>query len=506
MNPPAASQPGRPRPQPVPTPALSAHTFKKLNDCRSLEEAFQTKEFLDRIAASVPQHMQPNRMLRTFVSAVQKAPLLAKADLKSFVGACLTCSQVGLEPNTPLQHAFLIPFKNRRWNPQTRQRDIETVEINLIFGYPGLLDLSYRSGEVTSVHADVVWRSDEFSFEYGSNAHLRHKPTGQRGEGESPIAAYMHASLRGGQAFEVLPWPEVLRIRNRSQAYRMALAAREEAESKGRRLPPAWTEAPWVAHEIAMARKTAFRSGSKWLPRSVEMASAIALDEAQERRRSMDFGPVLDTQTIDGTADYLGTAADLASRPEEDEPPEPTVTRGVTRGHTPAPEAPEPAWEDQLFDEVGDAVDTFSDPVKWARAFDDLMENTSNIPLALENNDGPLASARAASAEASNIIDNVLEKWMPGWGTAPKAAEEKPTEAAASPPPDDDLTKAEAIIGDLRLMTRRDHIERYAARHRAFMTALRRGNPSLFKRVDDAFGNALRQAEPGPPPPPEGGR
>lgn len=313
-------------------PLPSKHSFKPLKACTTLEEAFQTHEFMERIQASVPQHVQPGRMLRTFVSAVSKTPLLAQANLRTFLGACLTCSQVGLEPNTPLGHIWLIPFKTKYWNPQTRKRDKEVVEINVIFGYPGLLDLSYRTTKVKAVHADVVWPGDEFSFEYGTNAHLKHCPRGHKPD-DRPLYAYMHAGLDGGQAFEVMPYDDILSIRNKSQAYRFALAAKEEAEAEGKRVPRTWLEAPWVAHEIAMSRKTAFRAGSKWLPRSVELASAIAIDEAQDRRRRMDFGTAMDAPTIDGTPDYLSAVADEAQRPDEGDEGEPSgVDPGTAYG------------------------------------------------------------------------------------------------------------------------------------------------------------------------------
>lgn len=309
-------------------PAVHRSTFKPLKECETLEEAFKTKEFMDRIQASVPQHVQPQRMLRTFVTAVSKAPLLAKASLRSFVGACLTLSQVGLEPNTPLGNAHLIPFKvNKKVNGQWET----TYDINVIFGYPGLLDLSFRSRLVKAVHADVVWPGDDFSFEYGSNAHVRHKPMGMpREDNVRPTHAYMHAVLADGQAFEVMPYHEVLRIRDRSQAYRAALALKEEAEGKAQRIPKGFTEAPWVAHEIAMARKTAFRSGSKWLPRSIELTSAIAIDESADRRRTMDFSAVLDAPTIDGKHDYLSVAADAALASDDDPPYQPDSSDGAT--------------------------------------------------------------------------------------------------------------------------------------------------------------------------------
>jgi len=304
--------------QPLSSPLPAKHTFKPLRQCRTLEEAFSTSEFRERIEASVPQHVQPNRMLRCFVQAAARTPKLYETSVRSFVGACLTLSQVGLEPNTPLGHGYLIPFNGRTFNRQTGKWE-DTVDVQVIFGYPGLLDLSFRTRMVKAVHADVVWAADEFSFEYGSDAHLRHRPKGgPRKEGESPLYAYMHATLTDGQAFEVMPYSDVLSTRDKSQGYRAALAKRAEAIEKGRRLPPAWTEAPWVKFEIPMARKTAFRQGSKWLPRSVEFAAAVAIDEAADRKRHMDFGPVLDAPTIDGRADYLSAAAEAVTADDDD--------------------------------------------------------------------------------------------------------------------------------------------------------------------------------------------
>ncbi len=265
--------------------------FRSLRECSNLGEAFNSPEFMDRIKQSAPAHIKPSRMLRTFIQAASRTPSLLKCNMRSVLGAMLTCSEVGLEPNTPLQHAFLIPFEKFVWNKITKLRESAGHEVQLIFGYPGLLDLSYRSGQVTSVHADVVWKADEFSFEYGTEAHLKHVPKGQHADGESPLWAYAHASLKNGQAFGVMPWADVLRIRNSSQGFRAALAAKERGQ--GKYVPAAWTEAPWVRHESAMASKTAFRSLAKWLPKSVELAGAMALDELQDRN-VVDFGAVLD--------------------------------------------------------------------------------------------------------------------------------------------------------------------------------------------------------------------
>lgn len=268
--------------------------FKSLRECKTLAEAFSCAEFLDRIKQSAPAHVKPQRMLRTFVQATSRTPKLLQCNMRSVLGAMLTCSEVGLEPNTLLQHAFLIPFERTKWNPETRKRELISVDVQLIFGYPGLLDLAYRSGHVTSVHADVVWKADTFDFSYGTDAHLRHIPSGRHEQGEVPLWAYAHASLTNGQAFEAMPWADVLRIRNQTQGFQAALRAKEQGDKAAKPyIPASYTETPWVKHQEAMAKKTAFRSLSKWLPKSVELAGALALDEQQDHS-TVDFGAVLD--------------------------------------------------------------------------------------------------------------------------------------------------------------------------------------------------------------------
>lgn len=291
-------------------PATSTLSRKPLKSVTTLADLENNFEFRKRIQESIPRHMTPERMLRTFTSAVRKAPLLRHADIRDLIGCFLTAAQCGLEPNTPLQHLHLIPFKRSKYNPATRQREDAGVEVQVIFGYPGLLELSYRSPLVKSISAAVVYEHDEFDFSMGTESFLQHRPLGRS---EKILFAYSVAQLADGHAFRVMPWPEIEAIRNRSQAYRMALSHRDDARSKGRADPLSWTEAPWNRFEAAMAAKTPFRALSKWLPRSVELASVVSIDEAQERRRNIDWGSVIDAS--DG--DYVAEAALQSDMAEE---------------------------------------------------------------------------------------------------------------------------------------------------------------------------------------------
>jgi recombination protein RecT len=265
-----------------------------LRECKTIGEALQSAEMVERLRQAVPRHLSPERMLRVLALAVNKTPKLAECDMMSLLAAMLGLASLGLEPNTPLGHAFLIPFGK---------------SVQVVIGYPGLIDLARRSGELKAIHADVVYQGDEFDFLYGTDQHLRHLPAAHRGD--KPLYAYAVAHLRdGGVAFEVMAWSEVMAIRNSSQGY---LRAKDSS--------------PWAKHEAEMAKKTAVRRLIKWLPRSVEMANAAELED-RTQMGAIAFDPIA------GSIEDLGVVEQ--AEPEKAEAAKETPP--AQDGSAPAPE------------------------------------------------------------------------------------------------------------------------------------------------------------------------
>lgn len=256
----------------------------------TLRQIFENPKVVNKLSQAVPRHLNPQRMLRVLALAVQNTPKLAQAEPMTLLGAMMVCSSLGLEPNTPLGHAYLIPFDRRR--RRGNEWVTERTEINLIIGYKGFIDLARRSGSLVAIHADVVYGAseigragDQFTFEYGSDMHLKHVPMGDR---EGPrLWAYAHAKLKDGEAFEVLPYNRVLAIRDGSEAYKYALSVKDSS-------PRTYDTTPWIAYEHEMAAKTMIRRLSKMLPLSIEFANAAALDAMSET----------------GTADLAALASD----------------------------------------------------------------------------------------------------------------------------------------------------------------------------------------------------
>jgi recombination protein RecT len=146
------------------------------------------------MAAVLPKHMDAERMLKLALGALRTTPKLMQCRTDSLFGSIVQCAQLGLEPNTPLGHAYLLPFENR-------QKGI--TEVQIILGYKGLIDLARRSGQIVSIAAHEVCQKDHFEYEYGLDEKLVHRPAlGERG----PVIAFYAAAklVGGGYAFEVM--------------------------------------------------------------------------------------------------------------------------------------------------------------------------------------------------------------------------------------------------------------------------------------------------------------
>lgn len=204
------------------------------------------KSMEGEIAKALPSVMTPERFTRIALSAVSATPKLAECTPGSFLGALMAAAQLGLEPNTPLGQAYLIPYKNKN-----------VMQCQFQIGYKGLIDLAYRSGDVATVQAHAVYENDFFEYEFGLEPYIRHKPAaGERGK---PVAYYgMFRLTNGGSSFKVMSKAEVIeRARKYSRSY-----------DKG----------PWTSEFDEMAKKTVLKAVLKYAPLKSDFAAAAAAD------------------------------------------------------------------------------------------------------------------------------------------------------------------------------------------------------------------------------------
>ena len=201
------------------------------------------------IAKALPQVMTPERFTRIALSAVSNTPKLGNCTPQSFLGAMMNAAQLGLEPNTPLGQAYLIPFENRKKG---------ITECQFQIGYKGLIDLAYRSGEVKMIDAQTVYENDEFEYELGMDPVLKHKPA--RTNRGNPIYFYATFKLtNGGQGFQVM--------------------SIEDVQEHAKKYSKTYNNGPWQTNFEEMAKKTVLKKLLKYAPLKTEFVKQVTSDE-----------------------------------------------------------------------------------------------------------------------------------------------------------------------------------------------------------------------------------
>jgi recombination protein RecT len=204
------------------------------------------------------------RLARIVLNEIVRTPRLGECTPASLGGAIMTCAQLGLEPGAATGEAYLLPFRNRR---KVSGRWVEHMEVTLIIGYQGMVKLYWQSQLARSLDAQAVYENDDFDYAYGLEPRLEHRPRlgGERGRA---VAYYAVATFStGGSAFVVMGPEDIERIRARSKAR---------------------DDGPWQTDYDAMAKKTCLRQLFKMLPKSTQLARALAQDEGVRTDESVD--------------------------------------------------------------------------------------------------------------------------------------------------------------------------------------------------------------------------
>jgi len=206
--------------------------------------------------------MSGERFTRIALTAVRRDERLmqiAAGNPLSFLAALMQSAQLGLEPNSPLGEAYIIPYGN---------------EVQFQIGYKGLLRLAYNTGLYETIYAFPVYDNDDFDYEYGIAMTLRHKPA-RKPSGE-PVYYYAVYKLKeGGYGFYVMSREKIeMHAAKYSQGYKKGYTS------------------PWKTDFDSMAMKTALKGLLKLAPKSIEFSTVIEADEAIKRDLSPSMAEV----------------------------------------------------------------------------------------------------------------------------------------------------------------------------------------------------------------------
>lgn len=229
------------------------------------------KSMEGEIKKALPSVITPERFTRMVLSAISTNPKLGSCTPSSFLGAMMSAAQLGLEPNTPLGQAYILPYQNKG-----------VLEAQFQLGYKGLIDLAYRSGEVELVQAHVVYANDTFECEYGLEPKLVHIPAdSDRGE---PIKVYaMFKTKSGGYGFEVASMDDI-------KAH-----AKKYSKSYGS------SYSPWATSFEEMAKKTVLKMCLKYAPLKSDFVKAVVQDETIKTDIAEDMYEVPNVVEVDYT-------------------------------------------------------------------------------------------------------------------------------------------------------------------------------------------------------------
>jgi recombination protein RecT len=234
------------------------------------------EQFKTEIARALPKHLNADRMARIALTCFRQNAKLAQCQPASVFASVIQASQLGLEPGL-LGQCYLIPYKD---------------ECTLQIGYQGLVDLVRRTGRVKRIEAHVVRDGDKFIYRTGMTTTLEHEPSLDGDPGDLRLAYAVAEFTDGGFHVEVMTRHQIETIRDRSQNV-------QNAKKFGK-------ATPWTTDTEEMWRKTVLRRICKYLPRSPELATALALDEAPKQSLNVEdaingtWAPVAEDEPVTG--------------------------------------------------------------------------------------------------------------------------------------------------------------------------------------------------------------
>ncbi len=194
-------------------PAVVDSAVEWSRECQFAIQAFQSNDFLAKIALSNPSSAQ---------------------------NAIINIAAIGISLNPALKYAYLVPRKNA---------------VCLDISYMGMINLAIESGSVNRVDSIIVRSNDTFKMRGLSSEPIHeYEPFGNRGD---VVGVYCAAQLSdGGWKTEIMTMDQIADVRSRSESFKKGTG-------------------PWVTDEEEMIKKTVVKRAYKYWPKVKRLATAI---------------------------------------------------------------------------------------------------------------------------------------------------------------------------------------------------------------------------------------
>lgn len=234
-----------------------------------------------QVIAALPSHMREDgdAFLTAFITQVAQNQALTRAAMQNAAGLMATvqeAARLGLVPGSP--DYYLVPRGN---------------QVTGMVSYKGEMELMRRTGRVRDFGHMLVCENDRFEWRGVTELPLLHEaPEGERGELRYAIA---WAEYRDGTRSSIV------------RVDRDRIAAAKKASGSARS-----SSSPWVQHEAAMWRKTAFHELSLIVGTSAEERRPEALAAAAEREAQRMERDRLEVERMQAENERLRLQVELA--------------------------------------------------------------------------------------------------------------------------------------------------------------------------------------------------
>lgn len=271
------------RPAPVATAARPPKTLAEITTLpRERQFPAMLESFKREIALALPQHLTPDRMARLALTAFNQSPALANCEPRSVFAAVLLSAQLGLEIGVDGQ-AYVIPYAG---------------QAQFVPGWKGYVELINRAGRA-SVWTGAVFEGDKFDYALGDSPFVKHQPMGETDETEKNLLyAYAIGRVHGAEWPVIEVWPKARILRHRNKFNKVGKKHYSMAND---------------TNFIAYARKVPLMQVMKYMPKSVELRAAMAVEASGG---GFDLKDVLE-------GEWSSVAADASSHEQVPQDPEP---------------------------------------------------------------------------------------------------------------------------------------------------------------------------------------
>lgn len=239
-------------------------------------------KMLPEIEKAIGKVMTADRFARIALTLYNSNELFYSADTKSFLACLMQSAQSGLEPNTVLGEAYIVPYKNNKQG---------TVEVSFQLGYKGLLKLAHNSGQFEAIYAHEVREGDRFEYSYGLHKDLIHIPADIPNENVTHY--YAVYKLKNG-GFDFVVWSKE-RVEQHAKTFSKQYTYKGAINNNS----------IWAKNFDSMAKKTVIIDVLKYAPKSVEMARAIQEDYKADTTEEVQEFNTIDIDKVELEQDSI---------------------------------------------------------------------------------------------------------------------------------------------------------------------------------------------------------